>query len=207
MRHLAPEKFQEMIETGHETRNIEFKSSFAWSDDSSVWMREKVIQTMLGMANTRDGGTIIIGAPEQNGAPDLTVGMTAPHLSSFDRYDDIKAKVDRFGSNVSFSLADAEHAGRTFVVIGVQEFARMPVICKDTGTDHSKDGRGGFLLRKGEVYVRALVGPESTVRASDVEMAEIIEMAVDKSLRNLRGRGWRHEADGVDAFTAERGDF
>ena len=52
MRILSIEEFKVLIEAGHETRNVEFKQAFSWDDIGSVWLREKVIQTILGMANT-----------------------------------------------------------------------------------------------------------------------------------------------------------
>ena len=203
MRNLSTEEFERIVEAGHETRNLEFKSGFSWDDDGSVWLREKVIQTVLGMTNTRDGGTIVVGIPENNGIPDLSKGMSEAQCASFDRYDDVKGVIDGFATGAGFDISEAEHDGQNFVVLTVRAFDLTPAICKKDGQNHG----GKLLLRKGDVYVRAKNGTESTIRATETEMREIIELATDKGQRNLAGRGWRFDVGASERFEEQRGDF
>ena len=205
MRILSAQEFQELIEAGHETRNVEFKSAFSWDDAGSLWLREKVIQTVLGMSNTRNGGTIVIGIREDNGVPDLDHGLSDEQFQTFDRYDDIKGVIDGFAA-AGFDISGAERNGQRFVFVSVREFDLVPAICKKDGQYKDK-GSGKLLLQRGDIYVRAKNGTESTIRTTEAEMQEIIELAIDKGQRNLVGRGWKFEVQTPDRFKKQRGDF
>ncbi len=203
MRILSIEEFKVLIEAGHETRNVEFKQAFSWDDIGSVWLREKVIQTILGMANTRDAGTIIIGIKEDGGIPDLNHGLSDKQYETFDRYDNIKGVIDAYAT-VGFDIAGAELDGQRFVVVSVRPFDLMPAICKKDG-QYNESGK--FLLRRGDIYVRAKNGTDSTIRATEIEMQEIIELAIDRGRRHLTGRGWHFDSNALSRFREQRGDF
>lgn len=46
------------------------------------------------------------------------------------------------------------------------------------------------ILRKDDIYVRSKKGPYSTIRATELELREIIKMAADKERIELRARGY-----------------
>ena len=110
---MPTEEFRALIEAGHEMRNLEFKQPFKWSDDNSIWLREKVIKAVLGFSNTKDGGNIVIGVTENDNSPPARVGLSTPELRSFS-YDDTKGQIDSFGSSeISFMVKEAEDKGKT----------------------------------------------------------------------------------------------
>ena len=61
MKEITKEQIAVLLEAGYETRSIEYKAPFLWSDNNSRWLKEKVVRAVLGMTNTRTGGQIIIG--------------------------------------------------------------------------------------------------------------------------------------------------
>lgn len=191
MKVLYEEEFQRIVEAGYETRNLEFKPGFLWTDDDALWLREKVIQTMLGMANTRDGGSIVIGVNERDGKLEFT-GVSDDQLNAF-VYDEVKGAVDGYASpSLSFDMAKALYQGAKYVVISVSEFDEIPIISRDDGGYTTQ--KGDYLLRRGDIYVRSQSGPAGTRRVTETEMREIIEMAIDKGQQKLRDRGWKFEA-------------
>jgi len=202
MKTLSDEEFQRIIEAGYETRNLEFKPPFSWNDKEKLWFREKVIQTILGMSNTQDGGNIVIGVSEKDNQLEF-VGITEDQLATF-IYDDIKGVVDGFASSSSsFDIAQASYEDNSYLVIGVSEFEEMPIICKNDGY---KDSQGNYLLRRGNIYSRSRSGQAGT--KPETEMREIIEIAVDKNQRRLLRRGWTYpiEEDN-ELFAKQREDF
>ena len=73
---MTTEEFRLLVEAGHEIRNIEFKQPFKWSDDKSIWLRERVIKGILGFSNTKDGGNIVIGVTEECNSFIQLVGLS-----------------------------------------------------------------------------------------------------------------------------------
>lgn len=188
---MSTEDFLRLVEAGYETRNIEFKPSYIWSVPANIWMREKMIQTILGLVNTRDGGSVIIGIEEdRNGInPRINmVGMTEEEINSFN-YDILKSIIDSFASsNTEFDISEAFHDGKKYLVIQVNEFEEFPVICKRNGQyiNESRDR----ILREGDVYCRSKKGRPSTIRVSYNEIKEIIESSIDKGNKKLKQRGY-----------------
>lgn len=184
MRKLSSEEFKRLTEAGYESRRIEFKPSFTWNDLRSSALKEKIIQTILGFANTRDGGDIIIGISERrNSQTPQLLGLDGDQFKSF-KYDKLKQVVDSFASAaVNFSILEASKGNNQFVVVRVSEFDESPIVCK-------KNGKNTRFLRQGDIYCRSRTGAPATVRSTDIELREIIELAVDKQIRKLRRRGY-----------------
>lgn len=180
---IPSEEFLPLIEAGHEMRNTEFKSPFQWDDDNSVWLRENVIKAALGLTNTKDGGNIVIGVTEGPNSSLQLNGLSEAEFQSFS-YDDVKEQIDSFANaSVSFMIKEAEYDSKRFIVIQVSEFVELPVICK-------KNSQSNGLMRRGDIYCRLRSGKISTDRVSEVEMREIIEMAIDNGNRKLNKRGY-----------------
>ena len=88
--HCQVEAFDELIRAGRELTGVEYKRSGTWHD-----LRVQLIRTVLGMSNTRDGGTIIVGILEHDGdfIPD---GMSDDHLQGFPSQEEFQAAVNGF---------------------------------------------------------------------------------------------------------------
>lgn len=202
MRQMPDEEFSHLIELAHESRNIEFKTSFSWSDDGSRWLREHVIRAILGIANTPDGGYIIIGIDEENGNPVFN-GADNHHIETF-TFDAITGKISGFASStINIEIYVAEANDKKFIVLQIDEFDIHPIICRNNGQEPG-------ILEKGRIYCRANSGPPRTIPVTEVEMQEIIELAVDKQQVTLRQRGYTYS--GTDStepnlFAQQQQDF
>ncbi len=204
MRQIPEERFHQLIEVGYESKNLEFRDCFIW-DDPNPYMRERLIRSILGLANTRDGGHIILGIAENpdktlryDGCPEATIGSFV--------FDSVKGVVDGFSDHgVDFDIAVGTHGTEKFLVIQVSEFEEFPVICKNDGQQvEASDKR---LLRRGCIYVRTMQGHPATDVVMEKEMRDIIERAIDKGRRKLERRGWVHQGSDEASFKKIRGGF
>lgn len=175
---------RELLElVAHESRTKEFKSPFVWNDPNSCWLKEKTIRAILGMANTKTGGNIIVGVEERLGKLIFT-GLNEEQLSSFTNFDLIKDVVDSFSySGINFEVGKGEFNNHHYVVFRVSEFLEIPAICK-------RNGQKKEVLCKDDIYSRAKTGKPSTIKATELELREIIEMAADKNISKLEKRGY-----------------
>ena len=160
------------IQIGKELRNIEYKGSVSWNDDNP---KQKIIRSMLAMANIRDGGSVIIGVDQKKGGTFELTGMSEADFNSFN-YETISAVVAEFADPyITFSLTKDELDGKRIVIIDVEEFQDIPVICK----------KDGSLLKRGKVYARGLRIPESVEVPTQTEMREILDIAIEKGTRKF----------------------
>ena len=83
---MTDQELAELIALGHETRGVEFKGP---GRSSNREVMAVVVRAVLGMANRRDGGRVIIGI-EDNAAILTPVGLSAAELTTW-RFDDVAA--------------------------------------------------------------------------------------------------------------------
>lgn len=165
----------DLIQLGRETRNIEYKRTYNWNDSSH---KAKIVKAILAMSNIRDGGYLILGVEENNGAF-TPVGIPQADFDLLNT-DDILAFANKFADPyVDIKLHKDSHEGMLFAVIEVQEFQQYPVVCKINGAEN---------LKCGSIYTRTRRMYESAIVPSQTEMREIIEMAVDKGIREFNRR-------------------
>ena len=69
-----------------------------------------------------------------------------------------------------------EYEDKKLIVIKVNEFADIPILCK-------KDFPN--VLRKGACYVRPRRKPETTEIPSQVDMRDLLDLATEKKLRKF----------------------
>jgi hypothetical protein len=155
-------------------RNVELKRSISW-DDSEV--KAKIVKTILGMSNIQDGGYLILGFEEHDGSFE-PVGLSEDDLKSY-KYDDVCAEVSRYADPYATFLMEViedEESGRKFLVLSINEFEEIPVICRRNGLQN---------LQEGVLYTRSRRLPSTTAVPSQSEMREIIDMAIKKGLRRF----------------------
>lgn len=166
----------DLILAGRESRNLEYKQSIAWNNPK---VKAKITKSILAMSNTRDGGAIVIGEEQQSDGTFKPIGMNQIHVDTFN-YDDVASHVAEYADPYSnFSLTPVEYEGNKFVVIQVEEFEEIPVICRRSY---------GKILHRGRIYVRTRRMPESANVSSQTEMREIIGLAIDKGIRRFYQR-------------------
>ena len=191
-----------LIARGRESVGLEYKQSAPWSE-----LRVNLIRTVLGMANTRGGGRIVIGVAERDGgySPD---GMSDEHIASFPTEEDLRAAVNGFAQPFVETLLDeCEHDGWRFLVITVPEFEREPVLCMRPD---------GHRLQEGKLYVRSTRKPETVEIRNPTDMRALLRLATQKALRqeveNLRDLGFLPPMAGTrpvdeELFARQEGDI
>jgi predicted HTH transcriptional regulator len=155
-----------LLGTRTETRNLDYKETIDWSATAND---EKVgiVKDVLAMANTPGGGDIVLGVRDS----DLeAVGLTREAYESLDQ-----TKVNDFlhryaDPRFSCQVYKFDLKGTLHVVIHVNEFSELPIICK-TDANFSKSGRS--LLKRGCLCVRTEKATSEAVSSSD-EMRETL---------------------------------
>lgn len=168
----------DLIERGRETRRVEMKRSM---DISTNRTKAKIAKSAMGMANTRDGGLIILGMNEVDDEHFEPEGMEPEHLSAISQ-DRISSVVAEYASpyiELSVTRLAVEDRpalkGRTFVVISVLEFAEIPVICK---RQYQNEG-----LREGGIFIRSFERYETREVQTEAEMRTLLDLATEKRLK------------------------
>ncbi len=185
------------IEAGEETRHREYKQSQSWDDKE---FRAKIVRSILAMANTPDGGAVVIGMRQDDDGSFLKDGIDPEHRKTLG-FEEMRDWVDRYADPFAdFSIRAHEEDGKSFLIITVREFDQHPVICK-------RDGPSG--LEKGAIFVRTRNRrPESARIPDHVHLRELIDRAIDKGERALRARGYvRPEETAETEFDAEIKDL
>lgn len=169
---MTDEEFQQIISLRHELHGVEFKGPGRRTDGHLL---AKVTRAALGMANRRDGGVIVVGVAETLNQLQ-PVGLNPADLTTWG-YDTVAAGIAPYvDPKISFELEVHHHQGAGYVVLLVEEFDDIPVLC---GRDYQA------VLRKGGLYVRTRRQPETTEVPSQTEMRELLDLATEKRLRSL----------------------
>lgn len=214
---MTPEEFAQLLDLGHETQGIEFKGPFARADKEQF---AEVVRAVLGMANRRDGGIVIIGVDEHDdgtgsGKKLLAVGLTAAHREGWDQ-DALLSSVNSYADPfVELDVEPVDHDAKHFVVLRVREFAEFPVLCTKQFVKQ-KGGKTDVVLREGACYVRRRGRIETSELPTHVEMRELLELATEKGIRRFLKQvhkaginiaGLQHMPDDEALFEAQRSDF
>jgi predicted HTH transcriptional regulator len=175
---MTDQEFAEILALGHETSGVEFKGPGPRSDRQ---LFAQVVKAVLGMANRRYGGRVIIGVADDGGVLN-PVGLSAENLDTW-RFDDIADGIAVYADpSVSFELEVKEYNGNRYVILHVEEFADIPVLCK-------RDYQG--VLRNGACYVRTRRKPETTEIPTQADMRDLLELATDKGIVRFLERARR----------------
>ncbi len=170
------EELRQFVEHGREERNLEYKMSMNWADKAA---QMKVIRTAMAMANIRDGGSIVFGVEEVGRSGNfLPKGMSDADFASFSQ-DDVQEKVNKHADPyVNLLVSGVEIGEKKFIVIQVQQFSDVPIVCKKAGED----------VFEGQIFTRPFRKIETALVKSQTEMREILDIATENSLRNLHER-------------------
>ncbi|KXX54545.1 AlbA family DNA-binding domain-containing protein [Rhodococcus sp. LB1] len=174
----AAEIEQHIANVGHETRSIEFKGA---GNATDKYYFAKIVRAALSMANLRDGGYVVLGVDDTNGALTVT-GLDADQISEWTNFDDLSSALAVYADPpLNFDVNSAElTSGAQVVVIQLHNFTDLPHLCAK-GHNEGKD----VTLRKGALYVRNRSKPETSEVASHVEMREVLSIATQNALREF----------------------
>lgn len=173
---ITDKQLQTILAFGSEQRGVEFKRSGSLQNAA---YRARVIRAILGMANRRDGGLVILGVDDDD--PLGSAGVDASIVAEWTVYDDVADQVARYADpGIEFLLAVVIRESSSFVVVEVHEFQDHPVICKMP----CQSENGQVILRRGAIYIRPTTGKiETREIANSVEMRELLDLAREKRLR------------------------
>ena len=105
----------------HELGGVEFKGPGPVSNGR---LAAQVVKAILGMSNRRDGGKVIIGVEDNQGALN-PVGLSESDLAGWN-YDAVADQVARYADpGATFTLEVNEYDGNGYIVLVVEE-SRVP---------------------------------------------------------------------------------
>ena len=84
--------------------------------------------------------------------------------------------------SAGFTLEKLEYEGNPYVVIEVEEFSDVPVLCKRDYAD---------VLREGACYVRPRRKPETTEIPTQADMRDLLDLAIEKGVTQFLERARR----------------
>ena len=172
---MTDEEFALTLESRQETTGIEFKGPGPLSDGRLV---AQVVKAVLGMSNRLGGGRVIIGVRD-DGEPG---GLSDADLPTW-AYDAVANQIARYADpSVRFELEAKEYNGASYIVIDVEEFSDIPVLCKRAYDD---------VLRDGACYVRTRRKPETAEMPTQTEMRDLLNLAIDKGVLQYIARARR----------------
>jgi predicted HTH transcriptional regulator len=185
---MTPEVLESLLQGARETDAVEFKGPM-------IWDPKALVKDILAMANIVDGGAIIIGVEE--GETFERRGLTEEQIASY-KSDVMRDQIAPYADpRVIFSRQVLDDAtGLHYVVIEVEPFEEIPVIC----------AKGGPDVDEGVIYYRSRARrPESARVARSEDMREIVESAIVRRSRQLQRIGFAPEsgADLQQAFDQE----
>lgn len=190
---MSSEQFAEILALGREQNGVEFKGPGSRSDKT---LQAQVVRAVLGMANRRDGGLVIIGVSEVSTGINPT-GVSEADLPSW-TYDGLADSIAVYADpSVTFELQTIFLQNNKFVIIRVAEFEEVPVLCKRDCNTGNKT-----VLREGACYVRSRRKPETTEVRALADMRDLLDLATEKSLRKFLSR-----ARGVGLNTIEMAEM
>lgn len=186
---MNTDELEALLSGAEETDSLEFKGAVAWD-------RNLFVKDILAMANVIDGGRIVVGV--EDGTFERQ-GLSPKQLATY-KIDNMRDGVAPYADpHVVFKMDKVQDAGGlSYVVIQVQPFDDVPVICKSNGAD----------VKDGKIYFRSRTRrPASAPIMNSAEMRELVERAAVRSARRLRRIGYAPEhAPGPD-YDAELGDL
>ncbi len=175
---MTDEEFARIVELPHELRGIEFKGPGPSTDRQLL---AQVTKAVLGMANRRDGGRVIIGVGNQGHVLN-PVGLSGVDLATWN-YDDVADRIAVYADpSVRFDIEVREYNSGKYVAIEVEEFADVPVLCKRSYGD---------VLRDGACYVRTRRKPETSEIPTQADMRDLLDLAIEKGVRRFLAQAHR----------------
>lgn len=175
---MTSEHIRQLLQQRTETKNLDFKERASWLKDD-LDGKLSLVKDILSMANTRDGGTIVIGVKDRTFE---FVGIEKEDFDSFDQTG-VNDFVHRYTEPLhSCQVYKDVIDDKRVVVIVTPEFAGDPILCKSDA--HSSVNPNKQILRTGTVYIRSDKGTSAPI--GDVAaMRELLGRALQKRRAEL----------------------
>ncbi len=171
-----------------ESLNFEYKSAFKWENRQSAmtWLQGQAIQAILGFTNTAGGGLLLIGVSDDGAGNREFTGLETDMLASYHDLEKIRECIDKFADgSLSYSIKLIDYVSntveQTYVAIAVNEFGTLPVLCNRDFAITKPNDDVVWLMRKNDLYARSKTGRFGTIKATRIEMKEVIDLAHTKA--------------------------
>ncbi len=177
---------KQFIRLGEERVNVEYKGRLTWGQGVT---NLTILRAMMAMANSRDGGVIIIGVEDGSFDP---VGLMQAEFESYE-YDRIGRYINtRTQPAIDFDLkkgkiTEEDGSERLFIVIQVQEADDFPVVSTSQELKNRSAGAFGdnVVIRNGVVYIRSKSPVESREIHGHREWKDFVKLLLDRNQRKL----------------------
>lgn len=188
----------DLLRLGHEIPGVEFKGPGPRTDRL---LFAKVVRAVLGMANRRSGGHVIVGVEDSD--PMNSTGMTTEDLTTW-TFDEVSEQVGAYAD--PFVDLRLEHRSvellkgvASLVVVEVEEFAYVPILCKKDYNHQQKTS-----LRNGGCYIRRRGQAETIEIPNHSEMRELLDLATEKGIRRFNEMAARSGLNAAGIDSAQR---
>ncbi len=172
---MTEAEFDGLLALGEKQR-IEYKGPGRATDKAFI---ARIARAVLGMANRRDGGLVIVGVEEVSRRLN-SVGLDAAMLATWHARDNVQAAINAYADPSASLDIEFDPISRRCVVIRVREFSDQPLLCKKGWTD---PGRGGKeILREGACYVRPSRNVGTSEIATQEDMRALLDLAIEKGV-------------------------
>lgn len=198
------ESIYQLIEIKTETKNLDYKEDLNW-DKSSNDKKLETVKDIIAMANTQDGGKIVIGVRDDDYE---FVGLSEEDYKSFDQ-----TKLNEFlhkytDPKFSCQVYKDKIYEKYVVVIDIPEFQEVPIICKRDA--HSSKNNSKQILQKGQIYIRTDKATSEVIPSAQ-EMRELLGRAIvkkgDELLNNIehliKGKPLKTTEDSEEKYKIE----
>ena len=149
-----------------ENDSVDAKGPMAFSDAVE---KAGLAKDIAAFANSTDGGWLVIGK-KQTGSGQFTLeGLSLDQAASFETTAVAQWVNNRFAPEIQLECRRVEHDGKTFVVIRINEFDDVPVICTkrcdDPGNSKSRFSTWGASISEEEMLSRSRFTPRRSFDA------------------------------------------
>ncbi len=182
---LTNEQMNALFTLKNEIPGVECKSPGSLKDNPLLG---KVIRAVIGMANRRDSGIVIVGIAERNHLLSYD-GLTEEQAATW-LYDHLADAFAKYAEPlISFDYHLHIWEQKRFLVLYVHEFTDVPILCKNEYFDMSNPSKAEEkrerVLRKGALYARSFHKPETKEVTSAENMRLLLDLATEKRLQKF----------------------
>ncbi len=170
---MTDDDIRKLLARKAEGPNLDYKAGFTWTKDNRD-KKYELIRDLMGMANTKDGGRVILGVTDGDFE---FVGVSDEIYESIDPNNVVQMLHDNASPKVKCEIVKRVIDGRKVIVLDVAEFDDTVIICNKT--INSSGGRPRVILREAAIYVRTAAGTTEEVLSPD-EMRSLIGRSIAK---------------------------
>lgn len=161
--------------------HVDFKGPMSWAGDARASLAEDIV----AMANTRDGGLLLVGIGMSPDGSARVDGLSPDQAASFEPTKVGEYVASYFAPAVKITIERPSIDGKQLVAIQVAEFDTSPILCIKDGPE--KPASGAKVKRHfyaGNLLVRTPAAKTEVVRAAE-DMQALIRLAVTKTSNQL----------------------